>query len=149
MCLKLVLGHDEKDDELDRRVIERVELNAFARAAKSSHHFVEPIRGTMGNGNSETDAGAHRFLALFECRQNPVAVFWFDLTARDQQIHQLDDRVPAFRRFHLWDDLFGGKKLSQGHADSSGAGSLAGRPGMTRVIWGVFRSSRGGVEGPR
>src|SRR5205807_8800724 len=89
----------------------------------------------MRNGNTETDTGAHRFFALFERCQNSITIFRFDLAARDQQIDQLNDGVPALGRLHFRDDLISGKKLSQRHADSSGAGSLSCRLRMTRSIW--------------
>src|SRR2546430_9999192 len=89
----------------------------------------------MRNGNAEADTGAHRFFALFERCENSITIFRFDLAARDQQIHQLNDGVPALGRLHFRDDLISGKKLSQRHADSSGAGSLSCGLRMTRSIW--------------
>src|SRR6267378_3771816 len=89
----------------------------------------------MRNGNTEADPGAHRFFALFERSQNSITIFRFDLVTRDQQIHQLNDGVPALGRLHFRDDLISGKKLSQRHADSSGAGSLSCGLRMTRSIW--------------
>src|SRR5437870_7976931 len=90
----------------------------------------------MRNGDAESDTSAHGFFALFERRENSIPIFRFDLGARDQQIHQLNDGVPALGRLHFRDDLISGKKLSQRHADSSGAGSLSCGLRMTRSIWG-------------
>src|SRR5437867_10151991 len=92
----------------------------------------------MWNGNAEADAGAHGFFALFQRRENSIPIFRCDLGARDQQIDQLNDGVPALGRLHFRDDLISGKKLSQRHADSSGAGSLSCGLRMTRSIWGVM-----------
>src|SRR5438034_3473040 len=89
----------------------------------------------MWNGNTEADAGAHRFFALFQRSENSIAIFRFDLVPRDQQIHQLNDGVPALGRLHFRDNLISGKKFSQRHADSSGAGSLSCGLRMTRSIW--------------
>src|SRR3989440_11060750 len=89
----------------------------------------------MRNGNHDADTGAHRFFALFERSQNSLTIFRFDLPTRHQQIHQLHDGVPACGRLHFRDDLISGKKLSQRHADSSGAGSLSCGLRMTRSIW--------------
>src|SRR5437870_5276411 len=89
----------------------------------------------MWNGNAEADAGAHGFFPLFQRSENSIAIFLFDLGARDQQIHQLNNGVPALGRLHFRDDLISGKKLSQRHADSSGAGSLSCGLRMTRSIW--------------
>src|SRR5438094_277292 len=135
MRLKLIFGNDEKDHELHRRVVECVEFDPGAGTAKRRHHFFQPVRGAVRNGNTEADAGAHRFFALFERSENSITIFRFDLAARDQQIHQLNDGVPALGRLHFRDDLISGKKLSQRHADSSGAGSLSCRFRMTRSIW--------------
>src|SRR5213079_3712306 len=95
----------------------------------------------MRNGNPEADTGAHRFFALFERSQNSLTIFRFDLTTRDQQIHQLHNGVPALSRLHFRDNLVSGKKLSQRHADSSGAGSLSCRFRMTRSIWWLRKMS--------
>src|SRR5438105_446772 len=135
MRLKLIFGNDEKDHELHRRVVECVEFDPGAGTAKRRHHFFQPVRGAMRNGNPEADTGAHRFFALFERSQNSLTIFRFDLATRHQQIHQLHDGIPAFGRLHFRDDLISGKKLSQRHADSSGAGSLSCRFRMTRSIW--------------
>src|SRR2546422_4994694 len=106
----------------------------------------------MWNGNAEADAGAHGFFPLFQRSENSIAIFRFDLGARDQQIHQLNDGVPALGRLHFRDDLISGKKLSQRHADSSGAGSLSCGLRMTRSIWAwpqvVEKGSRDLDSGP-
>ncbi len=66
MSLKLVLGHDEQNDEFNRRVIESVEFNTRCRSSERRDDIVNPIRGAMRNGNAETDSRAHRFFALLE-----------------------------------------------------------------------------------
>jgi hypothetical protein len=64
--LKLIFWHNEKNDELHRRVVERIEFNPAGRPSKRSHDLVKAVGGAMGNGDPESDAGAHGFLALFE-----------------------------------------------------------------------------------
>src|SRR5689334_15532539 len=71
----------------------------------------------MRNGYAEADPGTHRFLTLLERGQDSVAIFRFNLTARHQQIHQLNDGVPAFGRLHFRDNLISGEKFGQRHAD--------------------------------
>ena len=63
----------------------------------------------MRNGDSESDARAHRFLALFKRGKYRVAIWWLNFAKANEQINQLDDRRPALRCFHLGDDLLGRK----------------------------------------
>ena len=83
MRLKLIFGDNEKDDELHGRVVERVE---FRLSSKFGHDFFEPIGRAMWNGNPESDAGAHRFLTLFERSQNAVAIRGFDFAQANEQV---------------------------------------------------------------
>ena len=107
MGLKLILRHDEEHDEFHRRIIERVELDPGATSAEGGHHFLDSIGRGVRNGDAETDAGAHRFLALFERGENAFAILRLDLAQADQQIDQLDDGRPTFGRLHLGNDLLG------------------------------------------
>src|ERR1700676_5285809 len=43
--LKLILRHDEENDEFHRRGIEGVEFNPSCRSSKSCHYFIEAIGG--------------------------------------------------------------------------------------------------------
>ena len=63
----------------------------------------------MRNGNPETDAGAHRFFALFQRGEDAVAIVRFDFAETHEQIDQLDDGRPTLSCGHLGDDLLGGK----------------------------------------
>ena len=72
--LKLIFRHDEKDDEFHRRIIERVELDPRCRAPESGDHFVHAIGRGVRDGDAETDAGAHRLLALAQRGQHDVAI---------------------------------------------------------------------------
>ena len=109
MRLELIFRDNEKDDKFYRRVIERVELDTGSRSPKGGHDLFEPVGGAMGNGDAETDAGAHRFLALFERSEDAFAIGWFDLAKANQQIDQLDDGRPTLGRLHLGNDLLCGK----------------------------------------
>src|SRR5437868_9803522 len=117
MSLKLIFRNNKKHHELHRRIVERIELNPSAGATKSSHDFLKPIRRAVWNGDTKANSGAHGFLALLKRRKDSLAIFRFDLTARDQQIHQLHDGIPAFGRLHFRDNLISGEKFSQRHAD--------------------------------
>ena len=109
MSLELVLGNDEQDDEFYRRIIERVELDPGFRSSKRGNHIVDAIGRAMRNRDTETDAGAHGFFALFERGENAVAVFGFDFAEVDKQIDQRDDGRPTLGRLHLGDDLLARK----------------------------------------
>src|SRR4029453_3425525 len=50
VSLKLVLRHDEKDDEFDRRAIERIELDPLRRASKGGDDLGDRVGGGMRNG---------------------------------------------------------------------------------------------------
>src|SRR5205085_9407027 len=78
MRLKLVLWNDEEHDEFHGRIIERVELDTGARSAERGDDVIDAVRRTMRNGDAETDAGAHRLLALFQRTGIAVAIFGFD-----------------------------------------------------------------------
>ena len=62
----------------------------------------------MWNGDTEADAGAHSFLALFERGQNAVPIGGFDFVQPNEQINQFDDCRPTLCCLHLRDDLLGG-----------------------------------------
>jgi hypothetical protein len=41
--LKLIFWDDEKNDELDRRIVERIKLNACRRSSERGHDLLKPI----------------------------------------------------------------------------------------------------------
>ena len=41
--LKLILGHDEEDDEFHRRIVERLELDAVGGAPEGGDHLIHSI----------------------------------------------------------------------------------------------------------
>ena len=75
MSLKLIFRDDEKDDEFNRRIVERIEFDPAGRATEGGDDFFDPIGGSVRNGDAEADASAHRFLPLFERSQDAVAIF--------------------------------------------------------------------------
>jgi len=125
MGLKLILRDDEEHNEPDRRIIERVELDALGRATESRDYFRDRVGRRMRNGNPKTDPCAHRFLALLERGEDGVAAGGIDFPQADEQVNQLDDRGPAFRRFHLGNDLLGREKADQRHAEFPESGAKA------------------------
>ena len=64
--LELVAGNDEKDDEMDQFVVQRIELDAGSGTSEGGHHFADMLGRGVRDGDAEPDAGAHRFLALLE-----------------------------------------------------------------------------------
>jgi len=105
--LKLVLRHNEKDDEFDWRAVERIELDPLRRTSKGGDDLGDRVGGGMRNGDPKTDAGAHGFLPLFQGRKNAIPAGWIDFLLSHEQINQLDDGGPALGRLHLRNDLLG------------------------------------------
>jgi hypothetical protein len=66
MRLELIFWHDKQNNEFHRRIIQGVKLDSACRSSKRSDDFLKPIGRAMWNGDTEADAGAHGFLALFE-----------------------------------------------------------------------------------
>ena len=111
MGLKLILRNDKKHDKFYRRIVEGIELDSLARSTEGDDNILQTISRAVRDGDAETDAGAHRFFTLLERNQNAIPVLRPDFAALDKQIHELDDGIPTFRRFHLRNDLIGGNKV--------------------------------------
>src|ERR1700687_2652124 len=109
MSLKLVLRNNEENDKFYRRIIKRVEFVSACQSSESGYDIIDPIGGAMRDGDPETDSGTHRFFALFERREDAVAILRLDFAETHKQIDQLDDGRPTLGRLHLGDDLLGGK----------------------------------------
>ena len=109
MGLKLVFGHDEKNDELHRSIIERIKLDASCGSPERGDDFIEPVGRTMWNRDPESDSCAHGFFALPKGCKNGISILRLNFSKTNKQIDQLDDGRPALRCFHLRDDLLGRK----------------------------------------
>ena len=59
MFLKLTLGNQKEHYELHRLIVERVEVDAFARAAQRADYFKNQIRRSVRNTDAEADARGH------------------------------------------------------------------------------------------
>jgi hypothetical protein len=116
MRLKLILRDDKEDDVFDRRVVERVELDAFVRAAKGGDDFAHAVTGSVRDCDAKADAGAHRFLALAQSREHEVAVFGFHFAASDKQFDEFNDGRPSFIGLHLWDNAIDREKIAKIHS---------------------------------
>src|SRR3954447_17113654 len=89
----------------------------------------------MRYGNSESDSGAHGFLALPQRCQNGVAIRWFNFAEANKQIDQFNNSRPTLRCFHLGNDLLGRKSIGEGHADAPcGRPSLAAGHALTSAF---------------
>src|SRR5439155_22607524 len=107
--LELVLRDNKKNDELHRSIIQSIEFDTGGRSSKGGDDFLEPVRRTMRNGDPESDACAHGFLALLKRGKNRVTIWWLNLAKANEQIDQLDDGRLALRCFHLGEDLLSRK----------------------------------------
>ncbi len=108
MSLKLIFRDDEKDDEFDRRIVERIEFNPTGRATEGGDNFIDAIGGSVRNSDAEPNARAHRFFPLLEQSQDAVSVFRLDFAETGEQVDQFDDGGPTLGGFHLRDDLLVG-----------------------------------------
>ena len=86
MRLKLIFRDNEKDDEFNWRIVERIEFNPAGRATEGGDNFIDAIGGSVRNSDAKTNASAHRFLALLEQSQDAVAVFRFDFSETGKQV---------------------------------------------------------------
>src|SRR5215472_11588110 len=64
MLLKLTLRHEEQHDELDRLVVERIEVDPFLGTAQRADDFVNQVRRSVRDTDAEADAGTHGRLAF-------------------------------------------------------------------------------------
>ena len=141
MGLELVLWHYEEDDEADRGVVEGLELDAVGGAAKRGDDVFHPVRGGVGDGDAEADAGAHGFLAGAEGAEDRLLVLGLDLPLGDQQLHQFHDGAPALGGFHFREYLFNREEVAKIHAccfmgaDGREWATVTTGPGLTREIW--------------
>jgi hypothetical protein len=113
--LELVFRHDKQNDEPHRRIVERVEINALLRAAKGGNDALYTVRGSMRDGDAESNSRAHRLLAIAEGGQNRLAIRLLDVASAHKQIDDLDYGGPSIAGRHLRDDLVNSKKIPQSH----------------------------------
>src|SRR5438128_10253204 len=62
--LKLIFGHNEKNDEFHRSIIERIKLDASCRSPERGDDFIEPVGRTIQNRHPESNSCAHGFVEL-------------------------------------------------------------------------------------
>jgi len=110
--LELALGNEEKHDEIDRLVVEGIEIDAFFGAPKSANDFIDEIGRGMGNTNAETDASAHRRFALFDDGGDGVVMFGFDFARGDEVVNELVDGFPAVARVHAGNNLLWAENIA-------------------------------------
>ena len=84
MLLKLSLRHKEEHDQIDRLIVQRVEIDALGRAAQCADDFLDQVRRGVGNADAKTYAGAHGGLALFDHGDDGVATFRPNFMSCDQ-----------------------------------------------------------------
>ena len=97
--------HQEEHDQIDRLIVQGVEINSLRRAAQGADYFRNQVRRSVRDADAETDAGAHRGLALLDHSRNGVVMLGGNLARRHQVIDQLINRFPAVGRPQVSDDL--------------------------------------------
>jgi hypothetical protein len=112
VLLKLALRDEEKHDEIDRLIVEGVELNSFAGAAEGADDFADKIGGGVGNADPETDSGAHRGFSLFDDGSDGVLVFLFDFAGGNEVIDELINDFPAILCLEVGEDLLRAENIA-------------------------------------
>ncbi len=102
---------DEEDDEMDRGVIECLEVDADFRPAEDGDHVIEMVRERVGNRDAGANTGADLLFASFESSEHFIVLGSRKLAGGDEMLDQLRDRRPVLRRLHVEEDLVGGEQL--------------------------------------
>ena len=103
--LKLALGNEEKHDEVDRLVVERIELDPALGAAQGADDLGDQIGRGVRNADAKPDARAHGRLALLDDGGDGVFILGLDLAGGHEVVDQLINGLPAVRRLQVRDDL--------------------------------------------
>ena len=75
VLLELALRHQEEHDQVDRLVVQGVEVHALLRAAQRADHLVDQVGRGVRDADAKADAGAHGGLALLDHRGDGLAMF--------------------------------------------------------------------------
>ncbi len=105
MFLKLTLRNEKEHDEVDRLIIERIEVHTGSGSPKGADHFINKVSRSVWNSNTETDSGAHRRFALFNDGSDGFPMFGLDFSSGDEDIDQLVNGFPAIGRLQIGDNL--------------------------------------------
>ena len=116
MRLKLILRHNEEHDVFHRRVVERVEFDAFVGAAKRSDDFADPVAGSVWDRDAKANAGAHRLLALAQSSEHEITILGLYFAANHKEFDEFDDGRPAFVGLHLGDNAIDREKIAKIHS---------------------------------
>ena len=93
--LELTLGNEEKHDEIYRLIIERVEVDPFLRATQCTDDFRDQIGGGVRDADAESDASAHRSLALLDDCGDGLAMLRLDFSGGHEVVDEFINRLPT------------------------------------------------------
>ncbi len=82
---------DEEDDEMHRRVVERLEIDARHGPTEDGDHFFQMVGKRVRDRHARADAGADRLLAGLERFEDFLVLGNRKLLGRDEMADQLDD----------------------------------------------------------
>lgn len=85
-------GDDEKDDVVDRLIVEGLVIEAVYGATEHGDDVVDRVGERVWDGDAVADACADEFLALFERADDVLAQGGAELAVSDEAIDQLVDR---------------------------------------------------------
>ena len=103
--LELALRHEEEHDEIDRLIVQGVKVHAFLGSAERADDFVNQVRRGVRDADAESDAGAHRRLALLDDGGDRIVMLGFDLAGHHEVADQLVNGLPAISRLQIREDL--------------------------------------------
>ena len=115
----------------------------FFDRPEGADHFVNQVRGGVGNADAEADARAHRRFALLDDGRDGFTVLGLDLAASTTRLaDQFVDGFPAIRRLHVRHDLFRSENVAEIHTAKSSV------DGFRLNAWAIARA-KGFREGRR
>ena len=112
MFLKLTLGNEEKHDEIDRLIVERVEVDPFFRASQRTDDFGDQVCGSVRDADAKTNARAHGSLALLDDCGDGLTVLRLDFSSGDEVVDEFVDGLPTVGSLQIREDLIFGENVS-------------------------------------
>ena len=105
MFLKLTLRHEKQHDEIHGLIVERIEINAFARAAQGTDNFSDQVRARVRDADAEPNSRAHGRFPLLNHGGDGIVMLGFNFAGGDEIFNQLVDGLPTIGSLQIGDDL--------------------------------------------
>ena len=105
MFLELTLGNEKKHDEIYRLIVEGIKVDPFLRATQRTDDFRDQIGGGVRDADAESDAGAHRSLALLYDCGDGLAMLRLNFSGGYQIVDEFINRLPTVGCLQICEDL--------------------------------------------